>query len=166
MKSNAFVLIATIVAAAMLSSVGNAQQCKAASRVSTNNCSAPWEIAIASGDLSAITVTQYGNRKFKKACNRHDRCYGAGFCTYGKSRLTCDKEWLRDMKKVCKKMSHLNPERHFCFAVANIYYEGVRLAGGSHYSKSDGKTVFYEGPSPTITPAPNIDAAINYYILP
>lgn len=68
---------------------------------------------------------------FLGACNTHDRCYQT--CKSNKTK--CDKQFYRNMKKVCNKLR--GPERRLCGGKckmwADIYHIAVDLVGDRAY---------------------------------
>ncbi|KST69396.1 hypothetical protein [Mastigocoleus testarum] len=72
---------------------------------------------------------------FKPACNNHDICYE----TKGKSKSSCDKRFLFEMKSACRRKYNSIVEKAFipkCYAVAYTYYQGVVKGGASAYKKA------------------------------
>ncbi|XP_068680121.1 uncharacterized protein [Montipora capricornis] len=87
----------------------------------TNGCSVPGKLPF------------FYKKNFKPACDKHDVCYFCGEY-YGWSRYRCDKAFLRDMRKICNRMSFF--KRGACKVFAQGYYQATRLGGESHYSKN------------------------------
>ncbi|XP_063406408.1 uncharacterized protein LOC134690368 [Mytilus trossulus] len=73
-------------------------------------------------------------RSFTPPCQRHDICYGCAR-KFGKSRFYCDNLFLRDMLKVCNRMSFLKRVgcKHFA---RRVYYKAVRTAGALFFSRT------------------------------
>ena len=67
---------------------------------------------------------------FESACNTHDKCYNSEWS--GKSKVTCDNEFLTDMQAICNsKIPLIDPMT--CYSVAQTYYEAVNLFGRFFY---------------------------------
>ncbi|XP_046843048.1 conodipine-P1-like [Xenia sp. Carnegie-2017] len=89
---------------------------------------------------------------FTKACNKHDTCYGCGY-HFNWSRALCDAAFLRDMKNLCRPpapsrkrrfvaalmelwdlLRGISKKEKRCRMMADVYYDGVRMFGESHYA--------------------------------
>jgi hypothetical protein len=67
---------------------------------------------------------------FTEACQAHDDCYSSST-----SRLECDQMFLEDLLNTCAAAPGLQPaQRLTCYAIAGIYFIGVRLFGASFYT--------------------------------
>lgn len=64
---------------------------------------------------------------FTAACNTHDNCYDVGSQV---PRLECDRILLTNLSDACNRESYAVS---LCVQQANIYYNGVRALGRSHY---------------------------------
>ncbi|GAA1988698.1 phospholipase A2 [Amycolatopsis minnesotensis] len=64
---------------------------------------------------------------FGPACNAHDNCYDVGSTL---PRLTCDRILLVNLSDACQRQSF---SVSLCVQQANIYFNGVRALGRSHY---------------------------------
>ncbi|MFJ6530370.1 phospholipase A2 [Streptomyces longwoodensis] len=69
----------------------------------------------------AMYVPRVGYFNFAHACKHHDGCYKFRWS----DRATCDQWFLNDMKASCDVL-HSNEA---CYAVAQLYYRGVRVFG-------------------------------------
>jgi hypothetical protein len=67
---------------------------------------------------------------FESACNTHDQCYNKAWS--GKSKVTCDNEFFKDMVIICGKHA-LVIDPIMCSSVAAEYYEAVNLFGRFFY---------------------------------
>lgn len=67
---------------------------------------------------------------FFKACIIHDLCYHHEPQTNNKSKLDCDNEFLKNMKKICKSTNPLSLE---CGIVAQTFYAAVDTAGDAAF---------------------------------
>lgn len=63
---------------------------------------------------------------FFKACVVHDLCYHHEPATNNKSKVDCDNDFLKNMKKICKAT---NPFSLECGIVAQTFYAAVANAG-------------------------------------
>ncbi|PVD21315.1 hypothetical protein C0Q70_19488 [Pomacea canaliculata] len=91
----------------------------------SNGCSIP-------GDLPFF----YKNT-FTPACDRHDMCYNCG-SLLGYTKDQCDQYFLNNMLKICASVRRRRDTlsrkyRSTCTLTATVYYEGVHLAGASHF---------------------------------
>lgn len=64
---------------------------------------------------------------FGPACNAHDACYDVGSML---PRLNCDRILLVNLSNACQQQSY---SVSLCVQQANIYFNGVRAFGRSHY---------------------------------
>lgn len=70
---------------------------------------------------------------FASACESHDRCYT--HTVSGKTKVTCDNEFLADMLDVCAdNAAQINPNK--CAEIASSYYDSVNLYGRYTYEGS------------------------------
>ncbi len=66
---------------------------------------------------------------FGKACKEHDACYSS----IERRKSDCDQEFLRTMRKECRKRFGSwdpNPLRVECYNIADTYYTAVDRMGG------------------------------------
>ncbi len=86
------------------------------------------------------------------ACTNHDQCY----CTCGKSKKACDKQFLMDMLAWCHahKDQHQGSQDTICRGLAHIYYAAVRLLGGPPFSNAQqqNRCSAQSPPSPPLPP--------------
>ncbi len=83
-----------------------------------DGCSAPDRI-----EFKGIGVPTPHKYRFNAACYEHDVCYA----TKGKSKKSCDKMFLRNMKDMCKHGVR------GCKAIATAFYAAVVAKGKSSY---------------------------------
>lgn len=67
---------------------------------------------------------------FFRACIIHDLCYHHEPQTNGKSKIDCDDDFLKNMKKICKKTNPLSLE---CGIAAQTFYAAVASAGDTAF---------------------------------
>jgi hypothetical protein len=67
---------------------------------------------------------------FESACNTHDQCYNRAWS--GKSKVTCDNEFLADLLQICAENAYLI-DPISCSSIASDYYEAVNLFGRFFY---------------------------------
>jgi hypothetical protein len=79
------------------------------------------------GACTGVPDTLPGIFDFTAACERHDACYAAGV-----DRLACDEAFRADLLASCDAQhpEAFDVRRYLCFALAELYYLGVRLFGG------------------------------------
>jgi hypothetical protein len=83
----------------------------------------------AEGDSCTAVPDTFGSANFTSACAEHDRCYSSP-----SDRLQCDQQLLVDLRTACYHAYSTRPGLLLtCYAVAAIYYIGVRLFGGPYY---------------------------------
>jgi hypothetical protein len=83
------------------------------------------------GDSCTAVPDSFGSANFTPACAEHDRCYSADSST---DRLQCDQELLLRLRGACFDAYAMRPGLLLtCYAVAAIYYAGVRLFGSQYY---------------------------------
>jgi len=93
-----------------------------ASQVRADNCGSGWNSKL----VPDINMSA--------ACATHDRCYGR--C--GANKSTCDKNFLADMKAICKRKypsGGLAIKLRLCNTQANVYYTAVAKLGGGPFSR-------------------------------
>jgi hypothetical protein len=70
------------------------------------------------------------NANFQPACDTHDECYSSST-----ARRACDDAFLANLLLACNQAyPTYSPEQVSCYAVAYIYYVGVRLFGAAFYT--------------------------------
>jgi phospholipase A2-like protein len=73
---------------------------------------------------------------FAPACKKHDACYG----TCGTKQATCDRNFHRDMRKICNdRFDKYDPRERACLEMANTYYSAVHRNGGDYHRKAQRK---------------------------
>jgi hypothetical protein len=83
----------------------------------------------AEGDSCTAVPDTFGSANFTPACAEHDRCYSSST-----DRLQCDQELLLRLRLACYQAYATRPGLLVtCYAVAAIYYVGVRVFGGPYY---------------------------------
>ena len=81
------------------------------------------------GDSCTAVPDTFGSATFTPACAEHDRCYSSST-----DRLQCDQELLLGLRGACFDAYAMRPGLLLtCYAVAAIYYVGVRLFGSQYY---------------------------------
>ena len=81
----------------------------------------------------AINVPDFS---YGPCCNAHDICYS----TCSKNKATCDTEFKTCMKAMCTaKYAWYDPRRIACNSGADLYYDGVHLAGEIAFDKATAK---------------------------
>lgn len=78
---------------------------------------------------NALVPQGFAGVDFRRACQRHDDCYGAG-C----DRKACDDRFLNDMLRACE----CSPMPCLCRLKAYQWYLQVRLLGGIGYQEGGG----------------------------
>ena len=78
-----------------------------------------------------IVPDNYGKYNFIRPCTNHDKCYGCEGKKANKSKADCDRDFLRDMKKECKKLSGY--WYYDCMLASHVYYGFVVTLGGDAY---------------------------------
>ena len=84
------------------------------------------------GDADSCTAVpdNFGLANFAPACDAHDLCYGSSI-----DRLQCDLALFASMRVECDRVYGANPGlRLTCYAVAAIYFIGVRIFGAHFYT--------------------------------
>ena len=91
----------------------------------TGNCSSDYILQQRADGCSCSTICSAGDRRrFRAACNEHDKCYA----TLGVSKATCDLNFLKNMGFICN--------HHYfgsCALDASAFYTAVLAAGGGSY---------------------------------
>ena len=73
---------------------------------------------------------------FTRACKNHDACYG----TCGTKQSACDRNFRRDMRKICKdRFDKYDPRERACLEMANTYHSAVHRMGGDAHRKAQSK---------------------------
>ena len=109
---------------------------RAAAAGMPNGCTSPL------GD-SPFKDGPWGPVSFRSACNDHDDCYLHHRKGEGEpGRLACDKDFLRNMSRLCETagLSHL--ELTDCGRAAKLYYDVVRCVGGIFFWPKFDPTIF------------------------
>ncbi|WP_020497326.1 phospholipase A2 [Sciscionella marina] len=75
----------------------------------------------------------WGKANFAGSCKRHDACYSPKSHT---DRLTCDRAFRNDMRRVCHDTYASGVKQRLCLGMANTYYKAVRKYAKSHYKGS------------------------------
>ena len=114
--------VLAIVGAATLSPAGPASAHTSGGAATGGGQWHPWP----SDGCTKVPNTVPGVFNFTHACQHHDGCYVRRFSS---SRSTCDSWFLNDMNASCRTSSTLSLNRSRCYAVANVYYLGVRACG-------------------------------------
>ena len=89
---------------------------------------------------------------FYPSCEQHDYCYRHGAATYGKSKNTCDSEFLQDMQAQCNPDDFVDflvlADGKFmeCDAVAMEFYLAVQKYGADRYQSAKSTYCEYDGP--------------------
>ena len=91
----------------------------------TGNCSADYLLQHRADGCSCSTTCSAGDRRrFRAACNEHDKCYAST----GVSKATCDANFLGNMNYIC--------DHHYfgsCKVDAAAFYAAVLALGGDSY---------------------------------
>lgn len=74
---------------------------------------------------------RWGKAYLKPACDKHDICYASRT-----DRVKCDGAFLTNLSRICEQSYPKGAGRNGCFAVAAVYYTGVRNAGWAFYRGS------------------------------
>ena len=83
------------------------------------------------GDSCTAVPDSFGSANFTPACAVHDQCYSVESST---DRLQCDNQLLLNLRLACYQAYATRPGLLVtCYAVAAIYYVGVRVFGGPYY---------------------------------
>ncbi|HWH99482.1 MAG TPA: hypothetical protein VNT27_04065 [Propionibacteriaceae bacterium] len=83
-----------------------------------------------STDSCNFVPDSFGEADFTMACDTHDTCYSSST-----DRLVCDLALLAGLRAACADAYPAGTSlRLTCYAVAGIYFVGVRLFGASFYS--------------------------------
>jgi hypothetical protein len=79
------------------------------------------------GACTGVPDTLPGIFDFTAACESHDACYAEGV-----DRAACDEAFRADLLASCSAQHPdvFDVRRYLCFALAELYYLGVRLFGG------------------------------------
>ena len=81
-------------------------------------------------DSCNFVPDSFGEANFTTACDNHDDCYSSST-----DRLVCDLAFLGGLRAACADAYPAGSSlRLTCYAVAGIYFVGVRLFGASFYS--------------------------------
>jgi hypothetical protein len=84
----------------------------------------------AEGDSCTAVPDTFGSANFTPACDIHDQCYSSPI-----DRLQCDQQLLFNLRRACYDAYAKQPGLLVtCYAVAAIYFVGVRLFGGPYYA--------------------------------
>jgi hypothetical protein len=73
---------------------------------------------------------------FTVPCAKHDACYGCEGAGQGKSKWQCDKDFLQDMKNICKPFMVIPIVWGNCINNAHTYFFAVVLGGGSAFKNA------------------------------
>jgi hypothetical protein len=89
-------------------------------------------------DSCNFVPDRFGAADFTRACDNHDTCYSN---TMHIDRATCDALFFADLISACNS-GYPNDlvGRTSCYAVAFVYYVGVRLFGASFYTGNGSRT--------------------------
>jgi hypothetical protein len=84
----------------------------------------------AATDSCTAVPDNYGAANFTGACGTHDECYDSPT-----DRAVCDWQLFLDLRSACYQAYRYQPGLLVtCYAVAAVYYVGVRLFGGAFYT--------------------------------
>lgn len=96
----------------------------------TLGCSVPKFVDLVFDTLFFRGFDQW-KQDFNKACVRHDLCYRAGSCTYGRDRRYCDAEFRNNLNQQCQNYDLDSKEYKICMSNKDLFYRAVRLFGGA-----------------------------------
>jgi len=92
------------------------------------------QLSAAATDSCNFVPDSFLTADFTLACDHHDDCYER---RSSMSRLNCDQMFLTELINTCAMAPGFQPaQRLTCYAIAGIYFIGVRLFGASFYQGS------------------------------